>query len=213
VNILKTVENLKKNNMETFVVKNREEARALALSMIPEGSVCASGGSVTLKECGVIDAIKEGAYTYLDRSAPGLTDEERDELMLRAQSCDVYLSSSNAVTEDGELYNVDGNSNRVSNLLYGPKKVIFVVGMNKIVKDLDEAVVRVKTIAAPLNCKRLNCDTPCAKTGKCISLMQGGNMPKGCNSDGRICVNFTIMARQRKKDRVKIILVEEELGY
>ena len=213
MNILKTVENLKKNNMETFVVKNREEARALALSMIPEGSVCASGGSVTLKECGVIDAIKEGAYTYLDRSAPGLTDEERDELMLRAQSCDVYLSSSNAVTEDGELYNVDGNSNRVSNLLYGPKKVIFVVGMNKIVKDLDEAVVRVKTIASPLNCKRLNCDTPCAKTGKCISLMQGGNMPKGCNSDGRICVNFTIMARQRKKDRVKIILVEEELGY
>jgi L-lactate utilization protein LutB len=213
MNIVKTVENLKKNNMETFVVKNREEARALALSMIPEGSVCASGGSVTLKECGVIDAIKEGAYSYLDRSAPGLTDEERDELMLRAQSCDVYLSSSNAVTEDGELYNVDGNSNRVSNLLYGPKKVIFVVGMNKIVKDLDEAVVRVKTIAAPLNCKRLNCDTPCAKTGKCISLMQGGNMPKGCNSDGRICVNFTIMARQRKKDRVKIILVEEELGY
>lgn len=213
MNILKTVENLKKNNMETFVVKNREEARALALSMIPEGSVCASGGSVTLKECGVIDAIKEGAYTYLDRSAPGLTDEERDELMLRAQRCDVYLSSSNAVTEDGELYNVDGNSNRVSNLLYGPQKVIFVVGMNKIVKDLDEAVVRVKTIAAPLNCKRLNCDTPCAKTGKCISLMQGGNMPKGCNSDGRICVNFTIMARQRKKDRVKIILVEEELGY
>ena len=213
MNIIKTVESLKKNNMETFVVKNREEARALALSMIPEGSVCASGGSVTLKECGVIDAIKEGAYTYLDRSAPGLTDEERDELMLRAQSCDVYLSSSNAVTEDGELYNVDGNSNRVSNLLYGPKKVIFVVGVNKIVKDLDEAVVRVKTIAAPLNCKRLNCDTPCAKTGKCISLMQGGNMPKGCNSDGRICVNFTIMARQRKKDRVKIILVEEELGY
>ena len=97
--------------------------------------------------------------------------------------------------------------------MYGPKKVIFVAGTNKIVKDLDEAVVRVKTIAAPLNCKRLNCDTPCAKTGKCISLMQGGNMPKGCNSDGRICVNFTVMARQRKKDRVKVILVEEELGY
>jgi len=213
MNIVKTVENLKKNNMETFVVKTREEARELALSMIPEGAVCAHGGSVTLKECGIPEALTEGNYTYLDRSAPGLTDEEREEMMLRAQCCDVYLSSSNAITEDGELYNVDGNSNRVSALLYGPKKVIFIAGTNKIVKDLDEAVVRVKTIAAPLNCKRLSCDTPCAKLGKCISLVQGGNMPKGCNSDGRICVNFTVMARQRKKDRVKVILVEEELGY
>ncbi len=213
MNIEKTIENLKKNNIETFFVKTPEEARALALSMIPEGAVCAHGGSVTLKECGIPEALTEGNYTYLDRSAPGLTDAEREEMMLRAQCCDVYLSSSNAITEDGELYNVDGNSNRVSNLLYGPKAVIIVAGVNKIVKDLDEAVVRVKTIAAPLNCKRLNCNTPCSKTGKCISLEQGGNMPKGCNSDGRICVNFTVMARQRKKDRVKVILVDEALGY
>lgn len=213
MNIALTAENLRKNNMETFIVKTREEAKALALSMIPEGAVCASGGSVTLSECGIIDAVKAGNYTYLDRNAPALTAEEKEEMMLRAQTCDVYLSSSNAITEDGELYNVDGNSNRVSNLLFGPKTVIFVAGINKIVKDLDEAVVRVKTIAAPLNCKRLGCDTYCAKTGKCISLVQGGNMPKGCNSDGRICVNFTVMARQRKKDRVKVILVEESLGY
>ena len=213
MNIALTAENLRKNNMETFIVKTREEAKALALSMIPEGAVCASGGSVTLGECGIIDAVKAGNYTYLDRNAPALTAEEKEEMMLRAQTCDVYLSSSNAITEDGELYNVDGNSNRVSNLLFGPKTVIFVAGINKIVKDLDEAVVRVKTIAAPLNCKRLGCDTYCAKTGKCISLVQGGNMPKGCNSDGRICVNFTVMARQRKKDRVKVILVEESLGY
>ena len=213
MNIVITAENLKKNNMETFVVKTREEARALALSMIPEGAVCASGGSVTLKECGIIEAIKAGNYTYLDRNDPALTAEEKEEMVMRAQCCDVYLSSSNAITEDGELYNVDGNSNRVSNLLFGPKSVIIVAGTNKIVKDLDEAVVRVKTIAAQLNCKRLNCDTYCAKAGKCISLVQGGNMPKGCNSDGRICVNFTVMARQRKKDRVKVILVEEALGY
>ena len=213
MNIALTAENLKKNNMETFVVKTREEALSLALSMIPEGSVCASGGSVTLKECGIIDAIKSGNYTYLDRNDPSLTDTEREEMVMRAQCCDVYLSSSNAITEEGELYNVDGNSNRVSNLLFGPKNVIIVAGTNKIVKDLDEAVVRVKTIAAPLNCRRLNCDTYCAKAGKCISLVQGGNMPKGCNSDGRICVNFTVMARQRKKDRVKVILVEESLGY
>ncbi len=213
MNIAKTVENLKKNNMETFLVKNREEALSLALSMIPEGAVCASGGSVTLTECGVIAALKAGNYTYLDRNDPALTQEEKDEMVMRAQCCDVYLSSSNAITEEGELYNVDGNSNRVSNLLFGPKQVIIVAGVNKVVKDLDEAVVRVKTIAAPLNCKRLHCNTYCAKEGKCVSLVQGGNMPKGCASDDRICVNYTVMARQRKKDRVKVILVEEELGY
>lgn len=213
MNITKTIENLKKNNMETFLVKTKEEAKALALSLIPEGAVCASGGSVTLKECAIVEAIKMGNYTYLDRNDPNLSNEEKEQMVLRAQTCDVYLSSSNAITEDGELYNVDGNSNRVSNLLFGPKNVIIVAGTNKIVKDLDEAVYRVKTIAAPLNCKRLGCDTYCAKEGKCVSLVFGGNMPKGCNSDGRICVNYTVMSRQRKKDRVKVILVEEKLGY
>lgn len=213
MNITKTIENLKKNNMETFLVKTKEEAKALALSLIPEGAVCASGGSVTLKECAIVEAIKMGNYTYLDRNDPNLSNEEKEQMVLRAQTCDVYLSSSNAITEDGELYNVDGNSNRVSNLLFGPKNVIIVAGTNKIVKDLDEAVYRVKTIAAPLNCKRLGCDTYCAKEGKCVSLVFGGNMPKGCNSDGRICVNYTVMSRQRKKDRVKIILVEQDLGY
>lgn len=213
MNITKTAENLKKNNMETFLVKSTEEAKKLALSLIPEGAVCASGGSVTLKECGIIEAIKAGNYTYLDRNDPALSSEEKEQMVLRAQTCDVYLSSSNAITEDGELYNVDGNSNRVSNLLFGPKNVIIVAGTNKIVKDLDEAVLRVKTIAAPLNCKRLGCDTYCAKEGKCVSLVSGGNMPKGCNSDGRICVNYTVMSRQRNKNRVKIILVEQDLGY
>lgn len=213
MNIEKTIENLKNNNMEVFVAENREEARAIALSLIPEGSVCASGGSVTLKECGIIDEIKGGNYTYLDRMDPTLSAEEKEDMVMRAQTCDVYLSSSNAITEDGELYNVDGNSNRVSNLLFGPKKVVIVAGINKIVKDLDEAVIRVKTIAAPRNCKRLNCNTYCAKMGKCVSLTNGGNMPKGCNSDDRICVNYTIMSRQRNKNRVKIVLVKEELGY
>ncbi|MGN1095430.1 MAG: lactate utilization protein, partial [Eubacteriales bacterium] len=164
-------------------------------------------------QTGIIDAIKSGNYTYLDRNDPALSPEEKEDMVLRAQSCDVYLSSSNAITEDGELYNVDGNSNRVSNLLFGPKNVIIVAGTNKLVKDLDEAVYRVKTIAAPMNCKRLHCDTYCATAGKCVSLVSGGNMPKGCNSDGRICVNYTVMSRQRKKDRVKIILIDGDFGY
>ena len=213
MNIEKTIEKLKNNNMETFFAANAEEARKLVLSMIPEGAICASGGSATLKECGIIDAIKTGNYTYLDRNDPALSAEEKEAIVMRAQTCDVYLSSSNAISEDGELYNVDGNSNRVSNLLFGPKSVIIVAGVNKIVKDLDAAIIRVKTIAAPLNCKRLNCNTYCAKMGKCVSLANSGNMPKGCNSDDRICVNYTVMSRQRKKDRVKIILVNQELGF
>lgn len=213
MDIEKVIKNLSSNNMEAFFVKDKEEAKNLALSFIPEGAVCASGGSVTLLQTGIISELKNGNYKYLDRSDFSLSAEEKEEITKLSMNADVYLSSSNAVTEDGELYNVDGNSNRVSSLLYGHDKVIIVVGTNKIVKDLDEAVYRVKTIAAPLNCKRLGCKTYCAEKGHCISLDNGGNMPKGCMSDDRICVNYTVMSRQRKKDRVKVIIVDKSLGY
>ena len=111
--------------------------------------------------------------------------------------------SSNAVTEEGELYNVDGNSNRVAALAYGPDSVIVVAGCNKIVPDIAAAVERVKKIAAPVNATRLHCSTPCAKTGECMN----------CHSDGRICCNYLVSAQQRHQDRIKVILVGEELGY
>ena len=157
--------------------------------------------------------MKEGKYTYIDRMIPGLTQQQKEDAMRAAFSTDVYLASANAITEDGELYNVDGNSNRVAALLYGAKSVVIVAGVNKLVKNLDEAVLRVKTIAAPKNVKRLSCETPCAKLGHCISLERNGGMTDGCKTPGRICANFTVMAYQRHVSRVKVILVGEELGY
>ena len=213
MNIEKTIEALKSNRMDVHYVRTAEEAKALALSMIPEGSTCVNGGSVTLAETGIIDALKNGNYHYVDRMIPDLTQEQKDEAMRAAFGADFYLSSANAITEDGELYNVDGNSNRVAALLWGAKNVIVVAGVNKLVKNLDEAVLRVKTVAAPKNAVRLSCNTPCAKLGHCISLERNGGMTDGCKTPARICANFTVMAYQRHASRVKVILVEESLGY
>ena len=213
INIEKTIEALKSNRMDVHYVRTAEEAKALALSMIPEGSICVNGGSVTLAETGIIDALKNGNYNYVDRMSPDLTQEQKDEAMRAAFGADFYLSSANAITEDGELYNVDGNSNRVAALLWGAKNVIVVAGINKLVKNLDEAVLRVKTVAAPKNAVRLSCNTPCAKLGHCISLERNGGMTDGCKTPARICANFTVMAYQRHASRVKVILVEESLGY
>jgi L-lactate utilization protein LutB len=213
MNIDKTLDALRAHRMDAYYVETAEEAKALALSLIPEGAVCASGGSVTLAETGIIDALKNGNYTYIDRMLPELTPEQREEAMRAAFSADVYLSSANAITEDGELYNVDGNSNRVAALLWGAKNVIVVAGVNKLVKNLDEAVLRVKTVAAPRNAVRLSCNTPCAKLGHCISLERNGGMTDGCKTPARICANFTVMAYQRHASRVKVILVDESLGY
>ena len=137
------------------------------------------------------------------RDRPDLTPEQKKQIFRQAFSADVYLMSSNAVTEEGELYNVDGNSNRVAALAYGPDSVIVVAGCNKIVPDIAAAVERVKKIAAPVNATRLHCSTPCAKTGECMN----------CHSDGRICCNYLVSAQQRHQDRIKVILVGGELGY
>ena len=212
----KTTAALEKNGMTVLYAETAEQARVLVLSKIPEGAVCASGGSMTLAEAGVIGALKSGNYNYIDRNAPNLTPEEREAAMTRAMRADVYLASANAVTENGEVYNVDGFSNRVSALLYGPKRVILLVSTDKIVKNLDEAILRVKTVAAPKNAKRLNCDTYCAHTGHCVSLdRKGGSygMTDGCDSPSRICCNYVVMGPQRQKGRVTVVLVGEPLGY
>ncbi|MDE6149893.1 MAG: lactate utilization protein, partial [Ruminococcus sp.] len=165
----KTAENLRKNNMEVYIADNSSEAVKIAESLLKEGESISCGGSVTLKESGVMDLMKSGKYNFLDRSK-AKTQEEIEEVYRQVFSCDTYLTSANAVTENGELYNVDGNSNRVAAICYGPKSVIFIVGMNKLVRNIDEAVVRVKNCAAPPNCIRLDCKTPCHETGACISL-------------------------------------------
>ena len=209
----KTALALNKNNMQTFIVSTKEEALRKVTELMQKGTSVSMGGSMTLKECGIADLLASGDYEFLDRSK-AKNDEEKLEIYRKSFFCDTYLSSSNAITLNGELYNVDGNSNRVAAMLYGPKQLIVVAGYNKIVENIDEAVIRVKEKAAPPNCERLNIDTFCRKQGKCVSLTKEKSfMCDGCASDGRICSSYVVMSHQRIKDRVKVILVGEELGY
>lgn len=209
--IQKVMDNLRKNRMAVQYVATKEEVVPLVKALLPAGCTIATGGSRTLAETGVMELIQSGDYTYIDRMAPDLTPEQRNEMAVKGNSADVYLCSSNAVTEQGELYNVDGNCNRIAAIAFGPKQVILVVGVNKIVPDLNAAITRVKTIAAPLNTKRLNCDTYCNKTGVCMGLE--GGMTDGCSSPGRICCNYLISGQQRVPDRIRVILVGEALGF
>lgn len=212
MDIKKTMENLEKNGIKAFFVNSKEEVVPLVKKLTEKGETVSNGGSVSLEETGVSDLLKSGYYDFIDRS--GLEGEDLRQAYIRAFGCDTFFCSSNAVTENGELYNVDGNSNRVACIVYGPRQVIMVVGVNKIVKDIDEAIRRVKETAAPHNTKRLSCQTPCSVTGKCVSLNKKDPMIcDGCMSPQRICCNYVVSAKQRHKDRIKIIIVNENLGY
>lgn len=208
-----TLKNLKRNRMEAYYVDTKEQACDLVKTLVQPGATVSCGGSVTLKETGVYDIIASGDYDFLDRSACK-TAEETDALYRQVFSADAFFTSANAVTENGELYNVDGNSNRVAAIVFGPKSVICVCGVNKLVKNIDEAIRRVKTKAAPPNTVRLGIETPCAKTGACISLKQEDpDMCAGCHGDGRICCNYVVSAQQRHINRIKVIIIGEEYGY
>lgn len=212
--INRTAESLRKNNMEVICVESKDDVVPVVKGLLSEGDTVAAGGSVSLTESGVMELLRSGKYNFLDRYKSGLTREEIDNIFRQSFFADAYLCSSNAVTENGELYNVDGNSNRVAAICYGPKNVIMVVGYNKIVKSIDEAVKRVKTTAAPANCVRLKSETYCKEKGECMSFLTDGSyMTSGCNSPGRICCNYVVSAYQRVKGRIKVILVAEELGY
>ena len=203
----RTKEALEKNNMNAIVAESKEEARALCEKLIKKGATVSNGGSVTLSECGIIELLKSGEYDYIDREQY----VDKNEAYRKCFSADFYLSSSNAITENGALYNVDGNGNRVACICYGPENVIIVAGRNKIVKDVDEAVYRVKTLSAPANCNRLNCNTYCYKTGRCMGA--DGEFTDGCKSDNRICASYVITGFQRIKGRITVILVNEDFGY
>ncbi len=209
--IKKTIENLKKNNINSYYIETKEEIATLIESLVPKGSSVAVGGSVTLNETGVLELLRNGNYNFYDRYAEGLTAEEIREVFIKSMDVDAYFSSSNAVTQDGELYNVDGNANRVAAISFGPKKVYIIVGVNKIVANLDEAVERVKTIAAPKNAQRLNCKTYCFAKGHCVDKEYA--MGKGCDSPDRICRHFLVTAKQKDAGRINVIFVNEELGY
>ena len=205
----KTVRALAANRMDACWVRTKEEALARVKGMLQKGALLASGGSMTLDECGITALLRSGDYEYLDRAA--VRPEEIPELYRRSFYADCYLMSSNAVTEQGELYNVDGNGNRVAALIYGPESVIVVAGANKIVPDIPAAVRRVRSLAAPVNAMRLNQDTPCVTTGVCAGIK--GELAAGCKAEQRICCSYVVSGFQRRPDRIHVILVAENLGY
>lgn len=201
--IKRTIENLEKNNIKGYFVENEGEALKKIEELLNEGDTVSVGGSMTLFEIGALDLLRSGKYVFLDRYAQGLTPEQIKEIYRKSFSADAYLTSSNAITEKGELYNVDGRGNRVAAMLYGPDKVIVVVGRNKIVRDLEEAAARNRELAAPANAKRLDRNTPCAKTGYCMD----------CNSKDRICNEYVVIKKQFDPDRIHVIIVNKDLGY
>ncbi|MDF2612764.1 MAG: Lactate utilization protein [Clostridia bacterium] len=196
------IKNMKLRNIEAYYTDNKEEAADKVLSLIEEDSSISWGGSMTLEEMNLFEKLAANkTYRLLDRSK--VSPEQVAALYHEALSCDYYLMSSNAITLDGKLINIDGTGNRVAALIYGPKNVIVVIGMNKLVANENEALNRMKTIASPLNAIRLNKNTPCTKTGVCHD----------CLSPDCICMQTVITRNSREKGRIKVILVGESLGY
>ena len=192
------IKGLQSRNMSGYYAESKEEALKQALSLIQEGSTISMGGCASAQEIGLVQALQEDNYHYLDRSRM-----EPREGLLAAYDSDVFLSSANAMTSDGILVNIDGNSNRVSCIAQGPKKVIFIVGMNKVCDDLDSAMKRARNVAAPINAQRFDIKTPCKETGKCFD----------CKSPDTICCQFLITRYSRHTGRIHVILVNEQLGF
>ena len=192
------IKGLKSRNMSGYYAVNKEDALKQALELIPEGSTIAMGGCMSAHEIGLIKALEDGNYNYLDRAKM----DSREGLMA-AYDSDIFLSSANAITNDGIMVNIDGNANRVSCIAQGPKKVVFIVGMNKVCADLDSAMKRARNVAAPCNAQRFDVKTPCKETGKCFD----------CKSPDTICCQFLITRFSKHAGRIHVILVNDNLGF
>lgn len=198
------IQNLEKRNMEGVYCATREDALKQALSYMEKGSVVSWGGSMSIEEIGLMDAVRNGDYEIIDRDTAKDYDERR-EIFSKIVLSDYFLMSTNAITLDGELINIDGTGNRVGPLCFGPKHVIMIVGMNKVVSSVEDGVARVRNIAAPPNCIRLGLETPCSLTGRCAD----------CYGDTCICSDIVVTRRQSAamRGRIKVILVGENIGY
>ena len=195
----KIIKGLESRNMTGYYAENKEEALSKALELIGEGSSVTMGGCMSAHEIGLVDALKKGNYSFIDRDAY----EDKRAAMLAAYDADFFISSANAMTEDGILINIDGNSNRVSAIAQGPKKVVFIVGMNKVCADVDSAMKRARNTAAPINAQRFGLSTPCSKTGSCMN----------CKSPDTICCQILITRFSRHAGRIHVILVNDNLGF
>lgn len=212
----RTIKALALNNIKAVFLPTINEVIPMVTSLIGKGESVAVGGSVTLKETGVLDLLGNGDYRFHDRYAKGLTAEQVRQVFLDSFSADTYLASANAITEHGEIYCVDGTSNRIAAMLYGPKQVVLIVSWDKIVPDLASAIVRVKETAAPANAVRLNIDTYCNKKGKCITPTCHANNVMALSAgacENTICSNYAVFSRQHFPERIKVLIVGESLGY
>ena len=196
------IKNLDKRGMEAYYVDNKDDALKMALRFVTPGSSVSWGGSMSINEIGLIPALKAWDCTVLDRTVPK-TEEEKKEFFAKVAVCDYYFMSTNAITMDGELVNIDGTGNRVASLIFGPSNVVIIAGMNKVADNLESAVDRARNTAAPMNTIRLDRKTPCTQVGRCMD----------CMSPDCICNQFVVTRRSTPAGRIKIILVGEELGY
>lgn len=197
----KVAENFNKRGFEAYYCPTKEDALAKAISLIPEDHVVSWGGSVSIKDIGLRPYVLEHRQV-IDRDT-AKTPEERQELLRKALLCDTYIMGTNAATEDGQLYNIDGTGNRVAALIFGPKQVIVIVGMNKVEPTLETAISRARTVASPMNMQRFSKKTPCAVTGMCAD----------CLSPDSICNQMVRTRRCAPAGRIKVILVGENVGF
>lgn len=201
--IKRAIQNLQKNNMAGYYTSSQQELLSLLSTLLVEGERIGCADSVTLEQTGVFEYLRNGKFTFYDKHQPDLTSEVKREIYIKNFDADTFITGTNAVTTDGQLFNIDGNGSRVAPMIYGPKQVIVVVGVNKLVDTVEQAVSRTRQVAAPLDAKRLNKDTPCVKLGRCID----------CKHEHRICNDFVLISRQFIKERIKVIFVEGTYGY
>lgn len=193
------IDGLKSRNMTGYYAKDKEEALKLALELIPEGSKISMGGGQSVHEIGLPKALREGNYDFVD----WIEAEDKRAAMLFSYDADFFLSSANAMTSDGIILNIDGNANRVSAIAQGPKKVLFIVGMNKVCGDLDHAMKRARNVAATANANHYCKTTPCTKTGTCLD----------CKAPDNVCCQFLMTRYSNHEGRIHVILVNEQLGF
>ena len=196
------VKNLNNRHFEAYYCANREEALAKALELIPAGASVGWGGATSAEQIGLLNAVRNGDYKAIDRDKT-TTLADREAAMRACLGADVFITGSNAISMDGQLVNIDGIGNRVAAIVYGPKSIVMIAGMNKVVDTLEAAVTRARTVAAPINTQRFPVETPCKVTGTCAD----------CKSDGCICNQMLITRNCKPAGRIKVILVGEDLGF
>lgn len=201
--IQKTILHLKKNQMNGIYIKNRTELENYLNEVIPEHATVGTGDSITLEELDVFHYFRKRNLNFLDKHQENLGKEEKRKIYLSNFDADFFVSGSNAIVSDGRIFNIDGNGSRVAPMLYGPKKVLIIVGVNKIVNTLEEGIKRTRQIAAPLDAKRLLKHTPCTKLDRCID----------CKHKERICNDFVLITHQFDKERITVLIVDGIFGY